>query len=113
MLQADIVHQAVGYIRVSSRAQTGGHSPALQEQGIKALCAAADLPLLHIENDVETGTKITRRGYQRILQLLRARVVDTVVIYMYDRFGRDAGEWISRFQEFGGPTRRRYCSRPT
>jgi DNA invertase Pin-like site-specific DNA recombinase len=90
---------AAGYVRVSSKMQLDGYSPELQEEAIRAWCDRENIKLVLLENDTEKGRLTTRRGYQRILEAVRAGAVDTVVLYMYDRWGPDAGEWITRGNE--------------
>src|SRR2546421_8754238 len=83
--------EAAGYIRVSRKVQAEGHSPEIQREAIKRLAKQEGYILADdmIEEDHERGSKVTRGGYQRIIQLVREGRVAIVIVYMFDRWGRD------------------------
>src|SRR4051812_37918720 len=76
---------ADGYVRVSRVAQADGHSPEVQREAIKALIAAKGWRPGIIEEDHESGGKVTRKGYQRIVRRVQDRSSQVVVVYMFDR----------------------------
>jgi site-specific DNA recombinase len=49
--------------------------------------------------DVQTGFDESRPAYQRVLTAVRAGQVDLLLLWKYDRLGRDDGEYISRANE--------------
>jgi len=92
---------AAAYIRVSTLAQMDGHSPEVQRAGVLTL-ARADGNILTddmIFQDHESGTKVTRAHYQRLLARIAAGDVQILYVYCFDRWGRDGVEWIARAQE--------------
>ncbi len=94
--------EAGGYVRVSRLAQAEGHSPEIQREAIKRLARQQGYILTDdmIEEDHERGSKIGRDGYQRIIQAVREGRVHAVIVYMFDRWGRDGAEWLTRAREF-------------
>ncbi len=90
---------AAGYVRVSTAKQEDGYSPEIQREAIRAFAAQRGYTLVLEESDVKKGRVVTREGYQRILDGVRAGIVHTVIVYMFDRWGRDGGEWVVRARE--------------
>jgi DNA invertase Pin-like site-specific DNA recombinase len=101
-LQPAQAPEAAGYIRVSRKVQAEGHSPEIQREAIKRLALQEGYILTDdmIEEDHERGSKVTREGYQRIIKAVRDGRVHTVIVYMFDRWGRDGAEWLARAREF-------------
>src|SRR5918912_2343413 len=101
-LQPQQAIEAAGYIRVSHKVQAEGHSPEIQREAIKRLARQEGLILTDdmIEEDHERGSKVTRKGYQAIIEAVRACRVGAVLVYMFDRWGRDGAEWLARAREF-------------
>jgi site-specific DNA recombinase len=91
---------AIGYVRVSRKLQAQGHSPDVQRQAIMRLCEQQGYELLGIEEDAERGGNPNRAGYQRVINKVQSGVAHRVVVFQYDRWGRDGVEWLSRAQEF-------------
>lgn len=94
--------EAAGYIRVSRKVQAEGHSPEVQRAAIKRLATQEGFILADdmIEEDHERGSKVSRAGYQRIIEAVRAGRVHAVLVFMFDRWGRDGTEWLTRAREF-------------
>lgn len=90
---------AAGYVRVSRALQAEGHSPEVQRAAIGALAAREGYHLVALEEDAERGHRVTRRGYQAILALVRAGAVGAVLVYYGHRWGRDGVEWLTRARE--------------
>src|SRR4051812_38959984 len=99
-LHTDQALEAAGYVRVSRKAQADGHSPEVQRAAIKRLAAQEGVALTMVEEDHERGSKVTRAGYQRIIEAVRAGTVHMVLVFMFDRWGRDGAEWLTRAREF-------------
>jgi DNA invertase Pin-like site-specific DNA recombinase len=92
--------EAAGYIRVSTKVQTEGYSPEVQRDAIKRLAAEQGYALTMTEEDHERGSKVTRAGYQKIIEAVRAGTIHAVIVFMFDRWGRDGAEWLARAREF-------------
>src|SRR2546423_1915480 len=92
--------EAAGYIRVSLERQAEGYSPDVQRDAIKRLAAEQGYALTLIEEDHERGSKVSRQGYQRIIEAVRQGTIHAVLVFMFDRWGRDGAEWLTRAREF-------------
>jgi DNA invertase Pin-like site-specific DNA recombinase len=92
--------EAAGYIRVSLQRQAEGHSPDVQREAIKRLAAQEGYALTMVEEDHERGSKVTRVGYQRVIESVRQGTTHAVIVFMFDRWGRDGAEWLMRAREF-------------
>jgi len=92
--------EAAGYVRVSLQRQAEGYSPDVQRDAIRKLAAEQGYALTMIEEDHERGSNVSRAGYQRIIEAVRAGTIHAVIVFMFDRWGRDGGEWITRAREF-------------
>lgn len=97
--QREGVVRAAGYVRVSRALQAEGHSPDVQRAAISALAAREGYQLVAMEEDAERGHRVTRRGYQAILALVRAGAAQAVLVYYGHRWGRDGVEWLTRARE--------------
>ena len=98
-MEAPVLRPAAGYVRVSSNPQDKGFSPEIQHKAIEAWAIAHGFDLRMMERDVQSGSVISRGGYQRVLQAVRAGTIQAVIVYMFDRWGRDGIEWVERAQE--------------
>jgi DNA invertase Pin-like site-specific DNA recombinase len=90
-----MIMKAVGYVRVSTEEQAkGGVSLDMQRAKIKAYAALEDLELLEIIGDEGiSGCSVSiRPGVQRVLQMVRNKQVDAVIIYKLDRLARNTVE---------------------
>ncbi len=99
-LRPDQALEAAGYIRVSLERQAEGYSPDVQRDAIRKLAAEQGYALTMIEEDHERGSNVSRAGYQRIIEAVRAGTIHAVIVFMFDRWGRDGAEWITRAREF-------------
>ena len=72
-LQPGQALEAAGYIRVSRKVQAEGHSPGIQREAIKRLARQEGYILSDdmIKEDHERGSKLTRKGYQQIIEAVR------------------------------------------
>jgi DNA invertase Pin-like site-specific DNA recombinase len=101
-LHTDQALEAAGYIRVSRKLQADGYSPETQRARIRQLAKEQGFLLdpARIFEDHERGSKVTRVGYQAVIDLVRAGTAHAVLVFMFDRFGRDGAEWLARAREF-------------
>src|SRR5918911_539256 len=101
-LQPERALEAAGYIRVSRKVQAGDHSPDIQREAIKRLARQEGYILTDemIKEDHERGSKVTRKGYQQIIEAVRDGQIQAILVYMFDRWGRDGAEWLTRAREF-------------
>ena len=87
--------RAIGYIRVSTTQQSDeGVSLAAQAKKIKAYCDLHDLELIEIVEDAGfSGKSIAGRpGMTRVLEMVKARKIDHIVILKLDRLARNLKE---------------------
>jgi DNA invertase Pin-like site-specific DNA recombinase len=97
--------KAIGYVRVSTQEQVeGGVSLDNQESKIKAYAICKDIDLVEIIQDPGCSAKdlIHRAGIQRVINLVKTKEIDAVVIYKLDRLTRsvkDLGYLIEIFEK--------------
>jgi DNA invertase Pin-like site-specific DNA recombinase len=99
-LRPDQAIEAAGYVRVSLDRQKLGHSPEVQRDALKKLAAEQGFALTMVAEDHERGSKVSRTGYQQIIESVRAGTTHAVLVFCFDRWGRDGAEWLARAQEF-------------
>lgn len=82
--------KAIGYIRVSTDEQAReGISLENQRVKIETYCALNDLELVEIiEDAAKSGKDMNREGVTRLVDLVRSRRIDAVVVYKLDRLSR-------------------------
>jgi DNA invertase Pin-like site-specific DNA recombinase len=82
--------KAIGYVRVSTEEQAReGVSLENQRAKIEAYCSLNDLELTGILEDAgKSGKDLNREGMQRLIDLVKTRKVDAVVVYKLDRLSR-------------------------
>jgi DNA invertase Pin-like site-specific DNA recombinase len=81
---------AVGYVRVSTEEQAReGISLDNQRAKITAYCALNELELVEIIEDAgKSGKDLNREGMQALMESIRTRSVDSIVVYKLDRLSR-------------------------
>ncbi|PAX57931.1 fdxN element excision recombinase XisF [Brunnivagina elsteri] len=93
--------RALGYCRVSTQRQhTEGHGLERYIHRLKQYGLTEE----QIHWDIESGASEKRKGYNRVLELVRSRQVDKIIVPCFDRFTRSALGWeVARqeLQEFG------------
>lgn len=93
--------RALGYCRVSTQRQhTEGHGLERYIDRLKQYGLTDE----QIHWDIESGASEKRKGYNRVLELVRSRQVDKIIVPCFDRFTRSALGWeVARqeLQEFG------------
>ncbi len=89
--------KAAGYIRVSTDEQAReGVSLDNQRAKIQAYCQLHDLELVAVLDDPgRSGKDLNREGVQTLLDMIRARKVDAVVVYKLDRLSRRVRDTLS------------------
>lgn len=81
--------KAAAYIRVStSRQADHGYSLDAQTMKVRAMAMLKGYAVAEIVADDESGKNLNRPGVQRILEMVRQRAVDAVIVMKLDRFTR-------------------------
>jgi len=93
--------KAAIYLRVSTEEQAQARHVSIraQREACRAYCERESLMILEEVEDTQSGLESEREGYQRVLSLARDRLIDAVVVYHPDRFGRDAAEFLSAIKK--------------
>jgi DNA invertase Pin-like site-specific DNA recombinase len=83
--------RAIGYIRVSSLEQVeDGESLKRQEEQIRAYCKMKEIESVEVIADRGiSGFKSNRPGFQRLVELCKAKEVSTVIVYDLSRLSRN------------------------
>ena len=96
--------QAIGYTRCSTNEQANsGLGLDVQEQRIRAYCEMKGLDLVRIDTDAAvSGSKplAKRNGGSQLLEGLRQRKVNAVVMLKLDRMFRNAGDCLSTVEQW-------------
>ncbi len=91
--------RAVAYIRVSALMGRGGddfHSPDLQLDAIRRATTAAGLREVDVVDDLDvSGQTFSRKGIDRIRELVEAKACDVVAVYDLSRLGRNLAESLT------------------
>ena len=98
--------KAIGYVRVSTEKQTDfGVSLEAQSEKVRAMAVVQDAELAEVIIDAgESAKSLNRPGMARLLSLVDAGAVDTVIIAKLDRLTRsvkDLAELLERFTRRG------------
>ena len=96
--------QAIGYVRCSTHEQAdSGLGLEAQNQRIRAYCTLKDLQLIDIIEDagVSGGKPLaSREGGQRLLDLIRRKRAEAVVMLKLDRMFRNAGDCLTTVERW-------------
>jgi len=108
--------KAVGYIRVSTEEQSReGVSLEMQAAKIRAYADLHDMDLVGIVEDAGISGKsiAARPGIQRVLELVKARKVDAVIVYKLDRLARNTIECLemAKLMDKSGCAEHSICER--
>ncbi|OPY71008.1 MAG: DNA-invertase hin [Syntrophorhabdaceae bacterium PtaU1.Bin034] len=89
--------KAVGYVRVSTDEQAReGISLENQRAKIEAYCELHDLTLVEILEDAgKSGKDLNRDGIQALMEAIKGRKIDAVVVYKLDRLSRRVKDTLS------------------
>jgi DNA invertase Pin-like site-specific DNA recombinase len=97
--------RAVGYIRVSTDKQRDlGVSLEAQSEKVRAMAVVQGAELTEVIIDAESAKSLNRPGMARLLEMVDAGAVDTVIIAKLDRLTRsvkDLAELLERFTRRG------------
>ena len=93
--------RAVGYLRVSSVGQTGGHHGSLETQEARYIeyCERNELVPVSTYTDVVSGRRDDRREYNKMVEFVIQGRASFVVVQFLDRFGRNPKEILRRYWE--------------
>lgn len=94
--------QAVGYIRVSTDEQAReGISLEMQAVKVRSYAELNDLALVDIIQDAGISGKSTRArpGVQTLMDLVKARNINAVIVYKLDRLARNTVECLNMAQQ--------------
>jgi site-specific DNA recombinase len=95
-----IAGRAAIYIRVSSQKQEDGASLSFQLDTCRSFCDKAGYDVVGEFRDVQSGLDVDRPGYQAALKLAKVKGFDFLVVYRYDRSGRDDAEFAMMLRDF-------------
>jgi len=85
-----MIKNVIGYVRVSTeRQEKKGMSIQNQKEKIQEYCSLMDLSLDEIIVEVKSGKDDNREGYNRILEMVKEKSIDGVVVYSLSRWGRN------------------------
>ncbi len=96
--------KAIGYIRCSTQEQAdSGLGLTAQKERVRAYCKMKGMALLDIITDagVSGGKPLAgREGGQQLLEAIRARRADAVVMLKLDRMFRNAGDCLTTVERW-------------
>ena len=86
--------KVIAYIRVSTMSQ--GISMKKQKADIKQYCKDKDLDLLEMINEEGvSGSAVNRNGFSRVMDMMKNKEIDGIIVYWISRAGRTASETLS------------------
>ncbi len=91
------MNRAVAYIRVSSTDQLNGHSMENQEEKVRMYASLYNMEMVEVIVDRGLSGRKTdnRPGYQRMMDMVRSKQVDKVIVYALSRLSRNTGEFLN------------------
>ena len=88
------------YARVSTHEHEGKQDPETQLYHLRQYAAARGFTIIGEFIDYATGRNEQRPQYQQLLDLVRKRQTDIVLVWRYDRFARSTKALITALNEF-------------
>lgn len=88
--------RAIIYARVSTKEQ----HIYLQVSDLRDYAQARGLQVVHEYIDYASGSRSDRENYQKLLNDVRKRKTDAVLVWRFDRFARSTKELINALEEF-------------
>jgi DNA invertase Pin-like site-specific DNA recombinase len=85
---------------IYARVSTLDQDPAMQLRELRAYATLRNLPIIDAFIDHVTGTTTDRPQLHRLWQAVRARKVDTILVWKFDRFARSTKQLIDALEEF-------------
>ena len=93
--------RAIGYVRVSTEEQAvNGNSLGIQREKIGAMAALQDADLLDVIVDDASARNLNRPGMQHVLNMVKSREVDAVIVYKLDRLTRRVRDLAALLERF-------------
>lgn len=90
--------KAVKYKRLSTRDK---QDIGMQDLAINNYCKINNIDVLKEYEDIgQSGAKQSRPAFDKLLQDLRAKKYDTIIVYKLDRIGRSLSPLVKLFEEF-------------
>lgn len=89
--------KAIGYVRVSTEEQAReGMSLENQRAKITGYCELNELELVEIlEDPGKSGKDLNREGIQNLVEFIKGRRIDAVIVYKLDRLSRRVRDTLS------------------
>jgi DNA invertase Pin-like site-specific DNA recombinase len=84
------------YARVSTKDQ----EPRTQLRELRAYAKRRDLKVVDEFVDRESGASVDRKNLARLMDLVRKRKVDVVLVWKFDRFARSTKQLVTTLEEF-------------
>ena len=85
------------YYRVSTNEQSTG----MQEKAIQDYCERENILITKEYSDIgESGSKESRPQFDKLIQDMRNKSFDTIIVYKLDRIGRSLSHLVKLFEEF-------------
>ena len=89
--------KTAAYVRVS----TADQNTELQRRGIERFCAHAGLDVVAwYVDEAQSGRLKSRPDLDRLMEAARARELECVIVWKFDRFARSASHLIRALEEF-------------
>src|SRR6266511_3495819 len=85
---------------IYARVSTLDQDPAMQLRELRAYAAHRRLPITAEFIDQVSGTTADRPALERLWQAVRARKLDTILVWKFDRFARSTKQLIDALEEF-------------
>jgi site-specific DNA recombinase len=95
-----VTGKALIYLRVSDSKQERGASFQVQEEACVRYCEAQGLEVIGTLKESISGLIVDRPEYQEALRLARAKAFNKLVVWRYDRSGRDDAEYAGMLKDF-------------
>lgn len=93
--------KVIAYVRVSTEEQEqSGLGLEAQREKIETYCKLKDLELVKIVEDSISAKSLNRPGIEKVLQMVRKREIDGVVVYKFDRMFRSTIDALNIANEF-------------
>jgi DNA invertase Pin-like site-specific DNA recombinase len=85
---------------IYSRVSTKEQNPQMQLDDLRNYVKARGLELVSEYVDIASGAKNDRINYQKMLNDIRKRKADTVLVWRFDRISRSVKELVNLLEEF-------------
>jgi DNA invertase Pin-like site-specific DNA recombinase len=85
---------------IYARVSTLDQDPAMQLRELRAYAAHRRLPITAEFIDQVSGTTADRPALERLWQAVRARKLDTILVWKFDRFAHSTKQLIDALEEF-------------